>query len=91
MPIEATLDGGGADSLKVFRVTPDLKAAQNGKLVGTVQPVTLTQQDRNANLAAVTGLKAGELIVNTPSPDLKVGDSVLYTAPGAKSSASETP
>ena len=87
IPIEATLDGGGADSLKVFRVTPDLKAAQNGKLVGTVQPVTLTQQDRNANLAAVTGLKAGDLIINTPSPELKAGASVLYSAPGKASSS----
>ncbi|WP_420595412.1 efflux RND transporter periplasmic adaptor subunit [Deinococcus sp.] len=91
IPIEATLDGGGVGSLKVFRVTPDPKAAQNGKLVGTAQPVTLTQQDRNANLAAVTGLKAGDLIINTPSPELKAGDTVLYSAPGAKSPASDTP
>ncbi|AZI43225.1 HlyD family efflux transporter periplasmic adaptor subunit [Deinococcus psychrotolerans] len=81
VPIEATLEGEG-NTLKVFRVTPG--TPKGAQLVGTAQPVTVTQQDRNANLAAVTGLKAGDLIVDTPDPGLKAGSRVLYSAPSRR-------
>ncbi|WP_293913298.1 HlyD family efflux transporter periplasmic adaptor subunit [Deinococcus sp.] len=86
VPIEATLEGASKGSLKVFRVTPEAKPV-NGQLTGTAQPLTLTLLDRNTNLAAVTGLKAGDLIVNTPSPELAAGARVTYSDPAIKSAA----
>ena len=80
VPIEATLEGASKDSLKVYRVEPEAKPV-NGQRSGTAQPLTLTLLDRNTNLAAVKGLKAGDLIVNTPSPELSAGTRVTYTAP----------
>jgi HlyD family secretion protein len=87
VPIEATLEGASKDSLKVFRIKLEAKPA-NGQLTGTAEPLTLTLLDRNTNLAAVKGLKPGDLIVNTPSPELKSGTRVTYTAPGNNPSKS---
>lgn len=79
VPLETTTEAGG--KTQVWKVIPKAEPTTGLVLVGTVAPVDVTIQERNASKAAVSGVNAGDLIV-TPSPsDLKDGQEVSYSAP----------
>lgn len=88
VPLETTSEKDG--KTQVWKITPKAEPTTGATLAGTAQPVTVTIQDRNASVAAVQGVAAGDLIV-TPSPsELKKGQEVSYAPPvgtGASSGA----
>lgn len=74
VPLETTTEDGG--KTQVWTVS-----AEPGKQTGKASPVTISILERNAALAAVQGVKAGDLVI-TPSPsDLKSGQEVRYSLP----------
>lgn len=73
VPLEATREASG--QVTVWRVQPALAGKQDGE--GQLQPVHVEVVDRNANAAAVEGLKKGDLIV-TPAPE-DLGTAALNT------------
>lgn len=82
VPLETTSEQGG--KTRVWRVTPG--AVTNGKRTGTIHPADVTILERTANLAAVSGLKAGDLLLTpAPAPEaMKDGQDVTYTQPSAR-------
>lgn len=79
IPLETTSEQGG--KTRVWRVEPG--SVVNGKAVGKVSAVDISVLDRTASLAAVQGLKSGDLLITpAPTPDtLKAGQQVSYAPP----------